>query len=74
MKLGIYQHYKGNNYRIIGIARHSDTMEDIVVYQWLYNSPEFWPNPLRVKEKKLFEQTVEIDWKQVPRFTFLREE
>lgn len=74
MKIGIYQHYKGNFYRIIGIGKHSDTMEDMVVYQWLYDSPEFWPNPLRVKEKKLFEQTVEINGKQVPRFTFVREE
>ena len=74
MQLGIYQHYKGNFYRIIGIGKHSDTMEDMVIYQWLYDSPEFWPNPLRVKEKKLFEQTVEINEKQVPRFTFVREE
>jgi len=74
MQLGIYKHYKGNNYRIIGIAKHSDTLEDMVVYQWLYNSPEFWPNPLRTKEKKLFEQMVEIDGKQVPRFTYISKE
>jgi len=73
MQLWIYKHYKWNNYRVIGIAKHSDIMEDIIVYQWLYDSPEFWPNPLRVKEKKLFEQTIEIDGKQVKRFTYIWE-
>ncbi|MCC6643671.1 DUF1653 domain-containing protein, partial [Candidatus Peregrinibacteria bacterium] len=42
---GIYRHYKGKNYRVIGVAKHSETMELMVVYQGLYNSEEFGDQP-----------------------------
>ena len=67
---GIYQHYKGKRYRVIGIARHSETLEEMVVYQALYDS-EFGNNALWVRPKKMFMETVVVDGKTVPRFRFM---
>lgn len=71
MKLGRYKHYKGNNYEVIGIARHSETLEEMVVYRALYNSPEFGKNQLWVRSKKMFLEKVIVDGKKVPRFEFI---
>jgi len=68
MKLGLYRHYNGNLYRLIGVARHSETLEEMVVYQALYNDYGLWVRP-----KAMFEERVEKDGKQVPRFTFVQE-
>jgi len=46
IKLGKYQHYKGNMYEVIGLARHSETLEEMVVYKALYISSEFGKNAL----------------------------
>lgn len=43
---GVYEHYKGQRYRIIAIARHSETLELLVVYQALYNQEAIWVRPL----------------------------
>jgi hypothetical protein len=70
MKLGTYKHSKtGNFYRVIGIAKHSETLEEIVIYEALYDNPrsKLWARP-----KKLFEEEVELNGKKVPRFTFIR--
>ena len=71
MKLGIYRHYKtGNLYRVIGVAKHSETLEDLVVYEALYDNKEskLWVRPLAMLEQQ-------VEWKggKVPRFTFVSE-
>ena len=58
MKIGKYKHYKGNTYQVIALGRHSDTLEEYVVYQWLYASEEFGDNPIRVKSVKEFEKNI----------------
>ncbi|MBO9700455.1 MAG: DUF1653 domain-containing protein [Sporocytophaga sp.] len=63
---GKYKHYKGNYYKVIGVAKHSETMEDMVYYQCLYGDYGFWVRPL-----KMFEETVRIDGELVPRFKFV---
>ncbi|MBI2498504.1 MAG: DUF1653 domain-containing protein [Opitutae bacterium] len=60
---GLYRHYKGNDYRVIGLARHSETLEPLVVYQALYGERGLWVRPAA-----MFAETVEIGGKRVPRF------
>lgn len=60
---GIYQHFKGNKYKVIGIARHSENLENLVVYQKLDNNKELWVRPV-----KIFSEEVEVDGKRVLRF------
>jgi cyclomaltodextrinase / maltogenic alpha-amylase / neopullulanase len=69
LKLGKYQHYKGKLYEVIGIARHSETMEELVVYRALYDSEG--KNALWVRPKSMFLEMVDIDGKRVPRFKYL---
>lgn len=67
LPLGKYRHYKGKEYEVIGIARHSETLEELVVYKALYQ-PEgenLWVRPL-----KMFTETLTIEGKEVPRFRF----
>lgn len=65
--LGLYQHYKGNFYHVIGLCRHSETEEEFVVYQALYGDYGLWVRPL-----KLFLETVEINGLTIPRFKFIK--
>lgn len=62
VKLGKYQHYKGKLYEVIGVARHSETLEELVVYRALYDNRELWARP-----KRMFLEKV----KGVPRFKYL---
>ena len=76
VKLGIYRHYKGEKeYEVIGVARHSETLEELVVYKALYNSQEFGNNSLWVRPKTMFLEHVEREEngtiKKVPRFEFV---
>lgn len=66
IKLGEYQHYQGKRYEVIGTARHSETLEELVVYQALYGEKELWVRPAR-----MFTENVEVDGKSVPRFEFI---
>jgi hypothetical protein len=69
LKLGIYQHSKsGKKYRVIGVAKHSETLEDLVIYEALYENEtsKLWARPL-----KMFTDEVEINGERVPRFKFL---
>ena len=62
---GIYQHYKGNKYIVLGVAKHSETLEELVVYVTLYENEEssIWVRPLA-----LFTENVVVDGNSVPRF------
>ena len=68
MRLGRYKHYKGKEYEVIGIAKHSETLEDLVVYKALYDEGALWVRPI-----KMFEEEVEVDGQKVPRFKYLGE-
>ena len=71
LKLDKYQHYKGNFYELIGVARHSETLEEMVVYRALYESKDFGKNALWVRPKAMFLENVIIDEKEIPRFKFI---
>jgi len=69
--LGKYQHYRTKNfYKVLGVAKHSETLEDLVVYECLYDNPKskIWVRPIG-----MFLEDVEIDGKLVPRFKFIEE-
>lgn len=65
IELGTYQHYKGKKYTVLGVAKHSETLEDLVVYVTLY---ENYLSALWVRPLKMFLETVVIDGQEVPRF------
>lgn len=71
VKLGVYEHYKGKKYRVLGVAKHSESLEDMVMYEALYENElaKFWVRPLA-----MFLEEVEIDGQRVPRFTYIGEE
>ena len=66
IKAGIYRHYKNNLYQVIGVARHSETEEEHVVYRPLYGDRGLWIRPLA-----MFDETIENDGNQVKRFASL---
>ena len=72
MQLGKYRHYKGKEYEVIGVAHHSETLEELVVYRALYASLEFGENALWVRPKKMFLEKVLIDGKKIDRFKSLK--
>ena len=63
--LGVYRHYKGNQYEVIGFAKHSETLEDMVIYRALYGDGGTWVRPV-----SMWENLIEIDGKTVKRFEF----
>ena len=69
IKPGKYRHFKGNYYELIGIAHHSETMEEMVVYQALYGERGIWVRPAA-----MWNETVERDGKVYRRFTKIPEE
>lgn len=71
LKLGKYEHFKGGQYEVVGLARHSETLEELVVYKALYNSKEFGENALWVRPKNMFFETVNIEGKEIPRFKYI---
>ncbi len=68
MKRGRYRHYKGNEYTVLGVARHSETDEELVVYRQEYGERGLWVRP-----KQMFLESVEIHGESVARFAFLTE-
>lgn len=73
LKKGKYKHYKGKMYEVIGVARHSETLEKLVVYKALYDG-EFGKNALWVRPLKMFTEKVKVDGKEVPRFSLVSRE
>ena len=65
---GRYRHYKGNLYEVVGIARHSETMEELVVYRALYEHPRWGANSLWVRPRAMFLEEVDLDGRRVRRF------
>jgi hypothetical protein len=68
LKLGKYRHYKGREYRVLSTAKHSETLEDLVVYEALYENEvsRFWVRPL-----EMFVGKVDVDGKKVKRFEYI---
>lgn len=66
IKPGIYEHYKGNKYVVLAVGRHSETLEELVVYQSQYGDFGIWARPL-----KIFVETVKLAKKEIPRFKYL---
>lgn len=67
--LGKYRHYKGNEYEVIGFAKHSETLEELVIYKALYGERGTWARPLA-----MWENLIEVEGKTVKRFTFIGSE
>jgi hypothetical protein len=66
MRTGKYQHYKGNYYNVLGVAKNSETEEEYVVYQALYGNQGLWIRP-----KAMFLENVVVNGEEVPRFKFV---
>lgn len=68
IKLGKYKHYKGKEYEVVGVAKHSETLEELVIYRALYGGRDLWARPL-----KMFLEKVEVDGRKVLRFEYIGE-
>lgn len=64
--VGRYRHYKGGEYQVLGVARHSETEEVLVLYRPLYGDRGLWVRPLR-----MFRESVTVEGRAVPRFVLL---
>ena len=68
IKKGRYRHFKGMEYEVLCLAKHSETLEDVVVYRALYGEGGVWVRPA-----SMFLETVEREGKTFPRFTYIEE-
>ncbi|MCG8905708.1 DUF1653 domain-containing protein [Pseudomonas sp. DP-17] len=66
---GLYRHYKGQQYRVLGVARHSESEEEVVIYQALYGEFGLWVRPL-----SMFTEAVEVNGERLPRFALVSAE
>ena len=66
VQTGKYRHYKGNDYEVIGVARHSETQEELVVYRPLYGERGLWVRP-----KSMFIEQVEVGGESQARFSYI---
>ncbi len=69
IKKGKYRHFKGKEYEVVGIAKNSETLEEMVIYKALYGSGELWARPA-----KMWNETIEQNGKKIKRFTLIRKE
>ncbi len=67
IRAGTYKHYKGGLYKVIGIAKHSETKEKMVVYRSIDDEHDLWVRPF-----EMFKEEVMVDGKKVPRFTYIK--
>ncbi len=65
IKLGKYRHFKGGMYEVIAVAKHSETLEELVVYKALYGEGQIWVRPLSMWEEK-----VRVGGKEISRFSY----
>ncbi len=68
LKPGRYRHFKGKEYRLLALAKHSETLESMVVYQALYGEKGLWVRPAT-----MWSETVEREGYSGPRFTYIGE-
>lgn len=68
IKKGKYKHFKGKYYEVIDVCKHSETLEEMVIYRTLYGNYDLWVRPL-----KMFTEKVEVDGKLVDRFEYVDE-
>ncbi len=68
LKIGRYRHFKGNEYQVVDIARHSESLEEYVVYRALYGEQGLWVRPL-----SMFLETVTVAGATIPRFQYIGE-
>lgn len=65
LRPGVYRHYKGKDYEVVGTATHSESGEILVVYRCLYGDYDLWVRPL-----VMFQETVEVNGEIIPRFAY----
>ncbi len=68
MELGKYKHYKGNLYEVIAVAHNSETLEEMVVYKALYDTPDFGYGAIWIRPLVMFEEVIVIDGRSLKRF------
>ncbi len=73
VRLGRYKHYKGKKYIVLGVARHSETLEKLVVYQGQYESEEYGDNPIWVRPVSDFLSKKRVGENFIDRFEYLGE-
>ena len=69
IKPGKYRHFKGNEYEVLGVVKHSETCEEMVLYRALYGEGEMWVRPI-----SMWQETVTREGKTQPRFVYLGED
>lgn len=67
MKPGLYRHYKGADYQVFAVVKHSETEEELVLYKALYGDYGLWVRPLA-----MFQESVSVNGVQQPRFAFIK--
>ena len=72
LKLGIYQHYKGGQVKVMYIANHSETLEKLVIYEALYECRTYGKGSIWARPLTMFKESVEVDGKSMPRFKFIK--
>ncbi|MBS3061860.1 MAG: DUF1653 domain-containing protein [Candidatus Diapherotrites archaeon] len=72
IKKGLYKHYKGKLYEVLGEARHSETLEKMVVYKGLYDHPEYGKDTMWVRPKYEFLEKIQIGDRVYPKYEYLK--